>query len=118
MDTTLPDLADDTSWLDSPEYDLPELPALSAEDEAMIEIVEEQVKVIMQVTAELEKERRAQRAAQRKKEDPALSPSEKISIRVPKHVMEKLRTEAKRAGIPYQTLINSILYDRMFMQGR
>ena len=35
---------------------------------------------------------------------------EKISLRVPKVDLVKLREKAKREGMPYQTLINSILH--------
>lgn len=35
---------------------------------------------------------------------------EKISLRVPKMDLVKLREKAKKEGMPYQTLINSILH--------
>jgi uncharacterized protein (DUF4415 family) len=34
----------------------------------------------------------------------------KISLRLPKGVLERLKTKAKEEGMPYQTLINSILH--------
>ncbi len=38
------------------------------------------------------------------------NPSIMISLRVPGHVVARLRDEADRMGMPYQTLINTILH--------
>ena len=48
---------------------------------------------------------RYQRAAQRTLDERA-----KITIRIPRRNLAKLKARALREGIPYQTLINSILH--------
>lgn len=42
-------------------------------------------------------------------ETPYTGTSQKISIRIPTHVLKRLKTTAKARGIPYQTLINNLL---------
>lgn len=48
-----------------------------------------------------------QAAAQAKQDSLARA---KISLRLPKGVLERLKVKAKEEGMPYQTLINSILH--------
>lgn len=43
--------------------------------------------------------------------EPSRTPSAHISIRIPNLVLLELRREARRRGIPYQTLANLILSD-------
>ncbi|PZO12398.1 MAG: hypothetical protein DCF26_19025 [Burkholderiales bacterium] len=38
-----------------------------------------------------------------------VGPTQRISIRLPHHVIEATKREAARQGIPYQTLINHLL---------
>jgi predicted DNA binding CopG/RHH family protein len=56
-------------------------------------------------------EKALQRASQRKKKESATSPSQKISIRLPKPLLDLLREQAAQYGTPYQTFIKTILYD-------
>lgn len=101
MDTLNTDDLFDTSWL--PES-MPEIPDASPEDAAMVAALMEEAKASMAAKAKL-------RALRRKKEDPASSPSEKISIRIPRALLGLLREQAALAGMPYQTLIKAILHN-------
>lgn len=51
------------------------------------------------------------RMPRRKKEDATAGPSEKISIRIPRPLLSLIREQAALAGMPYQTLIKSMLHD-------
>lgn len=42
-------------------------------------------------------------------ETPYTGTSQKISIRIPTHVLKRLKAIAKARGMPYQTLINNLL---------
>jgi len=102
MDTLNTDDLFDTSWLPDT---MPEIPDPSPEDAAMVAALMEEAKALMAAKAKL-------RASRRKKEDPASSPSEKISIRIPRALLGLLREQAALAGMPYQTFINTMLHDQ------
>lgn len=51
------------------------------------------------------------RASRRKKEDLAAGPSQKISIRIPRFILDLLKQQAQLRGLPYQTYINILLYE-------
>ncbi|UCV28413.1 CopG family antitoxin [Ferribacterium limneticum] len=102
MDTLNPfgtDYLDDPSWLDTT---MPEMPALSPEEEAMLVLVQK-------AAQKLVAEKASQQPSRRKKEDPASSPSQKITIRLPKYLLDLLRGKAAQFGMPYQTYIKTIL---------
>lgn len=86
----------DASWLPD---NLPEIPDLSPEDTEMVE------RFVAYAVA------RKNAQSRRKKEDPINSPSEKISIRIPKSLLGFLREQAALAGVPYQTFIKMKLYE-------
>lgn len=98
MDT---DLMQDTSWLDET---MPDIPDPSPEEAAMVATLMDQAKASMAAKAKL-------RALRRKKEDPTCSPSEKISIRIPRPLLGLLREQAALAGMPYQTFIKTMLHN-------
>lgn len=89
----LDELNADTSWMP------PEDPALSAAMHALG----------LQVQA-----MRKANSPARKPECSATSPSQKISIRIPKTNLECLKDEAAERGVPYQTLINQILSAHLY----
>lgn len=95
MDT---DLMLDTSWLDDA---MPDIPDLAPEDAAMVE----------RVVARAMAMKNAKPKPTRKREDPAGSPSEKISIRIPRSLLDLLREQAALAGMPYQTFIKTMLHE-------
>lgn len=99
MDTLSTDDLFDTSWLDETMPDIPELPP---EDAAMVEAMMEKAKAGMAAKANL-------RALKRKKEDLAAGPSQKISIRIPRPILDLLKTQAALRGLPYQTYLNHLL---------
>lgn len=99
MDTLNTDDLFDTSWLDDAMPDIPELPP---EDAAMVAAMMEQAKAEMAAKAKL-------RALRRKKEDLAAGPSEKISIRIPRPILDLLKAQAALRGLPYQTYLNHLL---------
>jgi len=99
MDTLKSDDLFDTSWLDENMLEIPELPP---EELAMVEAMKEQTKAEMAAKAKL-------RALRRKKEDLAAGPSEKISIRIPRPILDLLKTQAALRGLPYQTYLNHLL---------
>lgn len=101
MDTLKPDDLFDSSWLDENMLDIPELPP---EELAMIEAMMEQTKAEMAAKAKL-------RALRRKKEDLAAGPSKKISIRIPRPILDLLKTQAALRGLPYQTYLNHLIYE-------
>ncbi|HLG18493.1 MAG TPA: CopG family antitoxin [Bdellovibrionota bacterium] len=45
-----------------------------------------------------------------------LAKDKRVNIRIPSQVLERLRVKAAEEGIPYQTLISSVLYK--FVSGR
>lgn len=93
------DLMQDTSWLDDA---MPDIPDLTPEDAAMVD----------RVVARAVAMKNAKPKPMRKKEDPAASPSEKISIRMPRPLLTLLREQAALAGMPYQTFIKTVLHDQ------
>lgn len=95
------DYLDDPSWLDTT---MPEMPDLTPEDEAMLVLVQK-------AAQKLVAEKARQQASRRKKEDPASSRSQKITIRLPKYLLDLLRDKAAKFGMPYQTYIKTILHD-------
>lgn len=101
MDTLTTDDLFDTSWLPDT---MPEIPDPSPEEAAMVATLMDQAKATMGANAK-------QRALRRKKEDPISSPSEKISIRIPRALLGLLREQAALAGMPYQTFIKAMLHD-------
>lgn len=104
MDTLNPfgtDYLDDPSWLDT---SMPEMPPLSPDEEAMLILVQSVAKTMVEAKAK-------QRASRRKKEEPASSQSQKISIRLPKYLLNLLRKQAALAGMHYQTFIKTMLHD-------
>lgn len=102
----LPDLADcfDPSLVVEPMEPI----EMAPEDEALITSLVEQAKNLNMDKASL---RAVMRASRRKKEDPKSGPSEKISIRVPRPILNLLRQQARLLGIPYQTYLNTMLHD-------
>lgn len=96
------DYLDDSSWLDT--SSMPEMPDLSPEDEAMVALVQKAAQKLVAEKANI-------RASRRKKEEPASSPSQKITIRLPKPLLDLLRKQAAKYGMPYQTFIRTILHD-------
>jgi predicted DNA binding CopG/RHH family protein len=104
MDTLNPfgtDYLDDPSWLDTT---MPEMPALSPEEEAMLALVQSAAKAMVEAKAR-------RRASRRKAEVPVTSASEKITIRMPRPLLRLLREQAALAGMPYQTYIKTMLYN-------
>lgn len=99
MDTPSTDNLFDTSWLDDT---MPEIPDLAPEDAAMVD----------RIVARAMAMQNAKPKPRRKKEDPAGSPSEKISIRLPRALLGLLREQAALAGMPYQTFIKTMLHDQ------
>ena len=99
MDTLNSDDLFDTSWLDENMPDIPELPP---EELAMVEAMMERAKAETAAKAKL-------RALRRKKEDLAVGPSEKITIRIPRAILDLLKTQAALRGLPYQTHLNHLL---------
>lgn len=77
---------------------------MTPEEEAIVSSLVAKAKEVMASKAQL-------RASQRKKEDQANSPSQKISIRLPKPLLGLLRQHAALLGIPYQTLIKTMLHN-------
>jgi len=102
MDTLNTDDLFDASWLPDT---MPDIPDPSPEEAAMVAALMDEAKASMAAKAKL-------RALRRKKEDPASSPSEKISIRIPRALLGLLRKQAALAGMPYQTFINTVLHDQ------
>lgn len=99
MDTTTPiDPFGDTSWLDT---SFPTLPELSPEMKATIDALESYVTTKV----------KGKPKPIPKKEDQATGPSQKISIRLPKPLLELLRKQAALAGMPYQTFIKALLHN-------
>lgn len=101
MDTLNTDDLFDTSWLPDT---MPDIPAPSPEEAAMVAILMDQAKDLMAAKGK-------QRALRRKNEGPTGSPSEKISIRIPRALLGLLREQAALAGMPYQTFIKAMLHD-------
>lgn len=99
MDTLISDDLFDTSWLDDA---MPDIPELAPEEVAMVEAMMEQAKAEMAAKAKL-------RALRRKKEDLAAGPSQKITIRIPRVILDLLKTQAALRGLPYQTHLNHLL---------
>lgn len=99
MDTLNTDDLFDTSWLDEAMPDMPELPP---EDVAMVAAMMEQAKAERAAKAKL-------RALRRKKEKLAAGPSEKITIRIPRPILDLLKAQAALRGVPYQTHVNHLL---------
>lgn len=99
MDTLNTDDLFDASWLDDT---MPDIPELAPEDAAMLE----------RVVAYAVAQHKAKPKRVRKKEAPAASPSEKISIRIPRPLLGLLREQAALAGMPYQTFIKTMLHDQ------
>jgi predicted DNA binding CopG/RHH family protein len=100
MDTLNSDDLFDISWLDEAMPDIPELPP---EDVAMVEAMMEQAKAERVAKAKL-------RGLRRKKEDLAAGPSQKITIRIPRPILDLLKTQAALRGLPYQTYLNHLIY--------
>ena len=92
------DMMLDTSWLDNT---MPDIPDLAPEEAAMVE----------RVVARAMAMKNAKPKPTRKREDPTGSPSEKISIRIPRALLGLLREQAALAGMPYQTFIKTMLHD-------
>lgn len=101
MDTLNADDLFDASWLHDT---MPEIPDPSPEEAAMVATLMDQAKASMAAKAK-------QRALRRKKEDPTGSPSEKISIRIPRPLLGLLREQAALVGMPYQRFIKTMLHD-------
>lgn len=101
MDTLTTDDLFDASWLPDT---MPDIPDPSPEEAAMVATLMDQAKDLMAAKAK-------QRALRRKKEDPTGSPSEKISIRIPRALLGLLREQAALAGMPYQTFIKTKLHN-------
>lgn len=102
MDTLNTDNLLDASWLPDT---MPDIPDPSPEEAALVTALMDQAKALMAAKA-------TQRALRRKKEDPTGSPSEKISIRIPRPLLGLLREQAALAGMPYQTFIKIMLHDQ------
>lgn len=101
MDTTIPiDPFGDTSWLDT---SFPTLPELAPDMRATIDALEAYVATKV----------KGKPKSMPKKEDQSTGPSQKISIRLPKPLLELLRKQAALAGMPYQTFIKTMLHDHV-----
>lgn len=101
MDTLNTDDLFNTSWL--PES-MPEIPDASPEEAAMLAALMDQAKASMAAKAKL-------RALRRKKEDLTAGPSQKISIRIPRAILDLLKAQAALRGLPYQTYLNHLIYE-------
>lgn len=77
---------------------------MTPEEDAMVSALVARAKEVMAAKAQLW-------ASQRKREDQASSPSQKISIRLPKPLLNLLRNKAAQFGMPYQTFIKTVLQD-------
>ena len=99
MDTLNSDDLFDASWLDDT---MPDIPDLAPEEAAMVE----------RVVARAMAMKNAKPKPTRKRGDPTGSPSEKISIRIPRPLLGLLREQAALAGMPYQTFIKTMLHDQ------
>lgn len=91
----------DAAWLDDAPLEIPEM---TAEDEAMVAKLMAASKADIETKAKL-------RALRRKKEDLAAGPSQKISIRIPRPILDLLKTQAALRGLPYQTYLNHLIYE-------
>lgn len=101
MDALNTDDLFDTSWL--PET-MPEIPDPSPEEAAMVATLMDQAKALMAAKAKL-------RALRRKKEDPTAGPSEKISIRIPRAILDLVKAQAGLRGLGYQTHLNHLILE-------
>lgn len=95
------DYMTDTSWLDT---SMPEMPPLSEEEKALVAEVTVLAKAY-------QAEKAKQRAMRRIPEISAAGPSKKISIRLPRFLLQSIRDQAAELGVPYQTLIRIMLHE-------
>lgn len=97
------DYLKDATWLDEP---WPEIPPLSEEEKGLLA----QVTALARARkAEKARQRALRRALRRMPENSATGPSKKISIRLPRFLLESIQGQAATLGIPYQTLIKVML---------
>lgn len=101
MDTLNSDDLFDASWLPDT---MPDIPEPLPEEAAMIATLMDQTKTLMAAKAKL-------RASRRKKEDPTAGPSEKISIRIPRAILDLVKAQAGLRGLGYQTHLNHLILE-------
>lgn len=103
MDSTIDPMMD-ASWLDA---SLPTLADIDLAPEGEAEVARFTAWAV--ALASQHKTKRAIREAMRKREDPNGSPTKKISVRIPRPVLDLLRRRAAECGLPYQTLANVLI---------
>lgn len=103
--------ADMSEFFDGGLLDLEPMEAieLTPDEEALVSSLVEKAKAITAAKAQL-------CASRRKREDLTNSPSQKISIRIPRPLLNLLRDQAADLGVPYQTYIKVLLHNAALRQ--